>query len=354
MKKRKTTNILLLFIVIPLTFYVLKILSFIFIPLVSAMFIALLFLPIMRWLQHKNVPKSISILIVIILIAAGLKLGGELVQLSTNEIASAKSEFFVKAETKLVKIVTGIESFFGIPRMEGERILSHYIEKNSITKNIGVTIDFLMGTLSMTLMTIFFVLLLLAGSINFQKLMSNALFNINYSAIKTFMKIEKDIIKFIKVKFLISLLTGIGFSLACVFFDISFPIFWGVLAFLINFVQMVGSVVSVLSLSLFAFIELDPTGTLLFFILTITAIQVLMGGVLEPIFMGKTFSVNVITVLVMLMFWGFLWGIPGLVLSIPITVFLKIVLEQFPKTKMIANLMSEQKDKVNIFKRNNK
>jgi predicted PurR-regulated permease PerM len=65
-----------------------------------------------------------------------------------------------------------------------------------------------------------------------------------------------------------------------------------------------------------------------------------MGGILEPILMGKTFSLNVVTVLIMLMFWGYLWGIPGFIMSIPITVFIKIVLDQFSRTKVIANLMS--------------
>ncbi|MDG1160243.1 MAG: AI-2E family transporter, partial [Flavobacteriales bacterium] len=148
------------------------------------------------------------------------------------------------------------------------------------------------------------------------------------------------IIKFVWVKFVISLFTGIGFSLACVAFDVSFPIFWGMFAFLINFVQMVGSIISIVALSIFAIVELDPSGTLLAFVLIITGVQVLMGSILEPIFMGKTFSINVITVLVMLMFWGYLWGVPGLIMSIPITVFLKIVLEHFPKTKSIARLMS--------------
>ncbi len=170
--------------------------------------------------------------------------------------------------------------------------------------------------------------------------MNTTLFKQKFSSVKTFMKIEKDIIKFVKVKFIISLFTGIGFTLACLFFDISFPIFWGLFAFIINFVQMVGSVVSVVLLSLFAFIELDPTSSLLFFILTITAVQVVMGGILEPIFMGKTFSVNIMTVLVMLMLWGYLWGVPGLIMAIPITVFVKIILEQFPRTKVIASLIS--------------
>ena len=150
------------------------------------------------------------------------------------------------------------------------------------------------------------------------------------------------------VKFLISLFTGIGFTLACLYFDISFPIFWGLFAFLINFIQMIGSVVSVVLLSLFAFIEIEPTSTLLFFMLTITAVQVLMGGILEPIFMGKTFSVNVITILVMLMLWGYLWGIPGLIMSIPITVFIKINLDRFPIYQIIASLMQGPEKQVHI------
>jgi len=103
---------------------------------------------------------------------------------------------------------------------------------------------------------------------------------------------------------------------------------------------MIGSFISVILLALFAFVQLDPTSTLFFFILTITGVQVLFGGVLEPIFMGKSFSINIITILVMLMLWGFIWGIPGLIMAIPLTVFIKIILEQFPKTKLLASFLS--------------
>ncbi len=277
---------------------------------------------------------------VVLIIVGILKIGGELIQVSINEIMSADSFFFEKAETKLVSIIVFIEGFFGIERLEGKNVLTYYFQNKNTLENFGSTLDFIGNTLSMTLMTAFFVVLLLSESINFQKLLNSTLFKLKYSSVKTFMRIEKDIIRFVKVKFIISLFTGVGFSLACLFFDISFPIFWGLFAFIINFVQMVGSVVSVVFLSVFAFVEVEAPGTLLFFILTITAVQVLMGGVLEPIFMGKTFSVNVITILVMLMLWGYIWGIPGLIMSIPITVFIKIVLEQFPKTKVIASLMS--------------
>ncbi len=354
MKERKTTNVLLLIIVIPLIFYILKILSFIFIPLTFSMFIALLFLPLMRWLKKKKVPGFISVIFVVLIIAGVLKLGGELIQLSANEIGSVKSTFIDKAEIKLVNLITSVEAFFGIERVEGENVLIHYFQKNNMLNNFGSTLDFIGDTLSMTLMTAFFVILLLSGSVNIENLMNTTLIKQKFSSVKTFMKIEKDIIKFVKVKFVISLFTGIGFTIACLIFDISFPIFWGLFAFIINFVQMVGSVVSVVLLSLFAFIELEPTSTLFFFILIITAVQVVMGGVLEPIFMGKTFSVNIITVLIMLMFWGYLWGVPGLIMAIPITVFVKIIFEQFPKTKVIADLISGAEPKVKFIRKKNK
>jgi predicted PurR-regulated permease PerM len=339
-KELKTTNRLLLVIVIPLIFYLLKLLSFIFIPLILSMFIALLLTPIMRLLLMIKVPKPISVFIVVLVVLGFLRLGGELVQLSSNEILSSDSQFFEKAETKLVDLVVSIEEVFKIERSENVGVIEHYFKSDNVLESFGSTFNFIKQTISMTLMTAFFVVLLLSESINFERMMSSTIFDNKYSSIKTFIKIEKDIIKFVKVKFLVSLFTGIGFSLACLYFDVSFPIFWGLFAFLINFVQMIGSVISVVVLSLFAFVELDPTSTLLFFILAITLVQAIMGGILEPIFMGKTFSLNIITVLVMLMLWGYIWGVPGLIMSIPITVVIKIILEQFPNTRVIAGLMS--------------
>ncbi len=347
MGKIKTTNILLLIIVIPVIFYLLKILSFIFIPLTLSMFIALLFLPMARWFDKRNVPKPISIIFIILVIASILLLGFELIQLSSREILSSKDLFLEKAEVKIVSLINSIEDSFGINRVDDVSILLYYSEKVNILKNIkiGWFIEFVSSSISMTLMTVFFVVLWLSESINFQKVLDRIIFNQKTTSIKVFIKIENDLITFIKVKFIISLVTGIGIGLACFFFDVSFPIFWGLFAFVINFIQMIGSVISVVFTGLFSIIELDPTGSLPFFILTIIAVQVLMGGILEPVFMGKSFSINIIAILVMLMFWGYIWGIPGMIMSIPITVFLKILLDQITETQVIEDVTSDSEKK---------
>ena len=340
--QRRTTNTLLLFIVIPLVFYLLKILSFIFIPLISSMFIALLFLPLMRWLGRRNVPRLVSIIIVIAVIVVGVMIGVELVQLSSKQILSNDTGFFQKAEVKINDLMLYMQDKVGLEYNPDGNVFARFFQE----ENIGSTFDFVRKFLTNILMITFFTILWLSESINMHNVLNNTILKRKHTSIKAFMKIEKDLIKFIKVKFLVSLLTGIFTGLACVFFDVSFPIFWGLFAFLINFVQMVGSFISVILLSIFAFVELDPTSTLFFFILSITGVQVMFGAILEPIFMGKSFSINVITVLIMLMLWGFIWGIPGLIMAIPITVFLKIILEQFPSTKVIASLLSGPERKI--------
>jgi len=341
MKDPKTTNILLLIIVIPIVFYVLKLLSFIFIPLIASMFIALLFLPLMRWFNRRKVPKYLSIFVVLLIFTALFKIGGGLIKLSSREILAADSQFLANVELKIAGLIIAISDFFGIEYLDdGKNVLSTFIQGDFISNNFGNTIDFVRKTLTMTLMTAFFVVLWLAESINFEKLLNTTILKQKFSSVKTFIKIENELIKFTKVKIFVSLLTGIGTGLACVFFDINFPIFWGLFAFAINFVQMVGSFICVIVLSLFAFVQLEPSSFLLFFIITITGVQVLFGGILEPIFMGKSFSINIITILVMLMLWGFIWGIPGLIMAIPLTVFIKIILEQYPSTRLLASFLS--------------
>ncbi|MFD2824355.1 AI-2E family transporter [Lacinutrix iliipiscaria] len=336
LNERRTTNILLLIIVIPIVFYLLKVLSFIFIPLVFSLFNALLFLPLMRWFDRRKVPKFISLFVIVLIIISGFFIAVELVQLSSKQIMSSDTEFFAKAEEKINEASFYLEDTYGIEMQQDKNLLTQIVKK----ENIGTTVGFLRKFVTMLLMIAFFVVLWLAESINVHEVLDRIILKGRYASIRAFRKIEKELITFIKVKVLVSFLTGVGTGLACYFFDISFPIFWGIFAFLINFVQMVGSFVCVIILSIFAFIELETSSFLLFFILTITGVQVLFGAILEPIFMGKSFSINIITVLVMLMFWGFLWGIPGLIMAIPITVFLKIIFEQFPGTKRFSDLIS--------------
>lgn len=335
---------LLLILVVPFILYLLNVLSMIFIPFVFALFASLVFMPMMRWLMKKGVPNFVGIILVVIIISGGLKGAYEVVQLSGQEISNANEDFYEKFDSRLNDVVAPIVDLMGIEPKEGETELRAFLNNDKVSENlfgnVGNGLNFARKFVSMLLMTIFFTVLLLAGSMNIQKVMELLIFKQRFASVKTFRQIEKDIFKFIVVKFLLSLFTGIGFSLACYAFDVSFPIFWGLFAFLINFVQMIGSVISVVVLTAFALVELNVTGTLAFFIIIIAGVQILFGGILEPILMGKSFSINTVTVLFMLALWGFIWGIPGLILSIPITALVKKIMEQFPGSAVYARIMS--------------
>jgi AI-2 transport protein TqsA len=344
MDNLKSIKGLLIVIVVFLIFYVLKLLSFIFIPLVLALFISVLFLPLMRWLSRRNIPRTIGLLLVLVIIVSVILAGIKVVQLTSREILTANTGLFDSIQEKLKTVAQSLEEYFLIKNIGKEGMISSSIQRMNIPETLfgffKSIMDSAWNLISILLMTLFFILLLLSGSIDVEKIMNKTLYKRSYSSIRIFHGVELSLITFLKVKFLVSLLAGIGIGLSCFFFHIDFPFFWGLVAFCLHFVQMVGAIAVILILSLFALVEIQVPGILLLFILTITFLQVLFGSVLEPIFMGRSFSINTITILIMLMFWGYLWGGVGLILSVPITVFLKSVFEHFPGTKIIAEIMS--------------
>ncbi|MFK7946865.1 MAG: AI-2E family transporter [Saprospiraceae bacterium] len=341
-KDIKTIRILLTFLVVPLVVYILKLLSFIFIPLFFAFFFGLLFSPILRWLNSKKIPKKGSLAIVTLIIIIGLTSMFKIGQLATNEVLSADQEFWNIAGVKIDRLLVSTEDLLGIQLRNNDfkTIVKNKKVVEAVQNNLGSVVKSIQNTITTILMTTFFLILLLTGSMNFQKVMQDTLFKNRLSSIKTFLRIEKSIVTFIKVKSITSLCTGLGFGLTCYFFDVSFPLLWGLLAFLLNYVQLLGSLIVTVLLIVFAFVEINVLGTLALFGFILLAIQLLFGSVVEPILMGQSFKINTIVVLVMLMLWGYLWGIPGLVLSVPITVTVKTLLEQFSNTQAIAKIFS--------------
>jgi predicted PurR-regulated permease PerM len=326
MDRLKTTNRLLLFLAIVLFFYLLKTLSFIFIPLVFSLFISVLFLPLMRWFSKKKTPKIISVATVVLIMLAFLVLIIQLLKLSIIEISKTENLIF-NLQTKLAKIILSFEQFLGVNYQENAT--TFYLKKIDWSIVISNVLLSLKNNFTLILMTLFFVILWSIKTINFQKILQVFLGQNSHNSIKTFRTIEKDMYTFLQVKSIVSLFTGIAFTIACYSFGVSLPIFWGIFAFSINFVQMIGSVVSVVLLSLFALLEIHQPGILLFFIIIITGIQAFFGGLLEPLLMGKSFSINILTIVVMLMFWAYIWGIAGIILAIPLTVFFKIILREY-------------------------
>lgn len=340
----KTTNRLLLILAIPLVFYIIKELSFIFTPLIFSFFIALLFIPLLRWFHKKGLNKILALITIVLIIGSVLMAAIKVIDLTGQEIIDGKEELYYELDKKVGVLLEPYTEVLGIETKDNQSTIKSILFSKQVTEellgNFGNTFLFVQRTVVGVLLTLFFLFLILGGTFNFQLITDSSFFSKKTRSIKTYLAIEKSIVKFLKVKTIISLMTGIGFGIITWAFGISFPLFWGLMAFAINYVQMVGSVIATIAAVLFAFIEIESPGTVLFVSLLYTGVQVLFGSVLEPFFMGRSFSINVITVLVMLMFWGYLLGISGLILAVPITVFLKTLFTQWDSTRMIAKIMS--------------
>lgn|SRR5690554_4255039 len=335
---------LLTIIVVPLVIYLLNVMDTIFIPLTFGLFFALLFTPILRWFTSKKIPKAIGMIFVLIMMS-GIVLGTyKILEMTSSELMAIDEEFIEKFDSKLDELARPVVNFMRIEKEPDESHIAALLNNekvvSNIVGNIGGGINAAKNFLSVLLMSVFFMALFLAGSVNVQNVLEVLIFKQEEMSRNTYHQIEKGVFTYVLVKVFVSALTGIGISLACYFFGVSFPIFWGVAAFLLNFIQIIGSALLVGILALFAFVELSATGSLVGFIIIIVGVQFIIGNILEPIMLGRSFSINTITVLVMLSIWGIIWGIPGLVLSIPMTAMLKIILEKFPSTQVYAKLMS--------------
>ncbi len=339
---RFTNKILLIFAVV-LALYILKVLSFIFVPLAFACFFSIMFLPFMRWATKQRLPKYFSLIMVMVMIAVVFIGAFKIMQLSGSEILEGRAEMYEKLDMKLGRIVEPYIQLFEIDVKKDDGLIRGLVHNSEVTKAIvslvGPGLVHIKNFGTTVAITLFLMVLIMAGSINFKLIMQETLFSTPTQAIDVFLKIENAISKFLSVKIGTSVITGILVGLACWAFGVSFPLLWGILAFGLNFIQMLGSIFVTIAVCLMAVIDIEHPGVLTAAVIVFIGIQLLVGSVLEPIFMGKSFKINIVTVLIMLLFWGFLWGIAGMILAVPMAVLIKILCEQFEHTKGLARIM---------------
>ena len=339
---RFTNKILLIFAVV-LALYILKVLSFIFVPLAFACFFSIMFLPFMRWATKRRLPKYFSLIIVMVAIALVLVGSVKIVELSGSEILEGRAEMYERLDQKVGQAVEPYIQLFEIDVKKDDGLIKGLVHNSEVTKAVvslvGPGLIHIKNFCTTVAITLFLMVLILAGSINFKLVMQETLFSRPTQAMDVFMKIEGSISKFLSVKIGTSLITGILVGLACWAFGVSFPLLWGILAFGLNFIQMLGSIFVTIAVCLMAIIDIEHPGVLTAAVVVFIGIQLLVGSVIEPILMGKSFKINVVTVLIMLLFWGFLWGIAGMILAVPMAVLIKIICEQFEHTKGLARIM---------------
>ncbi|MCR9173087.1 MAG: AI-2E family transporter [bacterium] len=158
----------------------------------------------------------------------------------------------------------------------------------------------------------------------------------------TLAKIDKTMSRYIGLKSLIALCTATLGYVVFHFVGLEAPVFWAFLLFMFNFIPSVGPILASILPALFSLLQFGDFTGFLIIIIALTSISVLIGNFLEPRLMGNTLNISPLVAVLSLAVWGALWGITGMLLSVPITVALIIIFSQFPNTRSIAILLSEK------------
>jgi len=253
--------------------------------------------------------------------------------IEVKEAAPLYQENFIKLSTKVFNLL-------GIEKEPNFAQLIHQINLTPFITNLAGTLAALIGSASLILIYVLFLMLEQKYfNIKLARLMEGSqhretVFNI-------LEHISSDVKTYIGVKTFVSALTGGACYIVLVTVGVNNASFWAFFIFLLNFIPTVGSMLAVLFPAVLSLVQFDTFTPFLIVIVSLVAIQITIGNILEPKLMGNSLNLSPLVVMLSLAVWGSIWGIAGMFLSVPFTVILMIIFSQFPKTRPIAILLSQ-------------
>jgi AI-2 transport protein TqsA len=153
-------------------------------------------------------------------------------------------------------------------------------------------------------------------------------------------EIDHDVQIYIGVKTFLSLITAVISWVIMWLAGLEFAAFWALLIFVLNFIPNIGSIIATLLPGFMALLQFDTLTPVLIIIFGVGTVQFLIGNVLEPTLMGRSLNISPLVIIISLVAWGVMWGVPGMFLSIPITMVAILIMYNFKNTRWIALLLS--------------
>ena len=314
----------------------LKVASEIVVILFLAIFISSIFSTLLRFLENKRIPRFISYVLVISTFISLSLLLAYIVNISLKNFILNIPQYEKQLQGVVVNIIALGESY-GV-KVDKNMIL----DALSFNSFFGFTTNVIgsIGTfLSKFLLIVIGVAFILAESKSFERKIK-AIFKQNSEELEHFNLFSHNIQKYFLVKSTTSFLTGFIITIGLMFFGVDYPILWGVIAMLFNFVPVVGSIIAAIPAVLLSLVSLD-LNTTIFLIVFYVTINISISNIIEPKLMGKELGLSPLVIFFSLILWGWVLGIVGMFLAVPITMTLKIAFSSNQSTQWIAVLMSD-------------
>ena len=308
------------------------------VPFLLSVFIALVCSPLLVWLKSRRVPSGLAILLIVLGVVCLGAIVGAVVGSSIREFRADLPEY----QARLELISSGVQQWLtgkGIdldPELWQQTFNPHVAMQ--LAGNTLASFGNVMTNAFLILLTVIFIF---AEEVGFRDKLLNAR-GASESSLEGLESFSGSVNRYLAIKTLLSLATGLLVLLVLWIQGVDYPVMWALLAFLLNFVPTVGSFLAAIPAVLLALIQLGP-GQAGFLALAYVSINLVIGNVVEPRWMGKGLNLSPLVVFLSLVFWGWVLGPVGMLLSIPLTILVKIALESDPDTAWIGIMLGSGK-----------
>jgi AI-2 transport protein TqsA len=286
---------------------------------------------------QKYIPSWLKTGLASFVIFGGIFFIGQMLTANIQSLADSYTEYISNIEQIAIKI----NEVFNINLTKE---LNNFVANFNFSSYLQSLFNSLSEILGNMVMIIFYVVFLFVEESLFQnkfKLIFES--NNRYDKVSGILsKIDKSMSSYISLKSLVSLLTTTLSYFIMLAIGIDSPLFWAFLIFIFNFIPSIGPILGTLLPAMFCLIQFGTFAPALIVLFGVGGVSVLVGSLVEPKLMGNTLNISPLVAIFSLALWGSIWGIIGMLLSVPITVAMIIVFSQFPSTRSIAILLSEK------------
>jgi len=302
-----------------------------------AVFLAMLGTPPVLWLARKRIPSVVAVLLVVAGMITILLIVGAIVGASINSFYTELPVY----QTRLQEEVSAFQSFLATKGIRGmDKVLRGYINPGtvmSLTASLLAELGSALSNIVLILLTVAFILFEASSfPVKLRAVLGDPL-----QAFPQFTRFVGDIERYMVIKTLISLATGVLIGTWLSILGVDFPILWGFLAFLLNYVPNVGSTIAAIPAVLLALVQLG-IGSAAMATAGYMTVNFILDNVIETRLMGRRLGLSTLVVFLSLIFWGSLLGPVGMVLCIPLTMTLKFACENNKGTRWIAVLLGPE------------
>jgi predicted PurR-regulated permease PerM len=313
-------------------------------PFLLSVFIAVLVIPPLQYLRGRGLPGWAAMLVIVALLVG---VGGGVAALFTgslNEFNARLPEYQLRLKTMSGDFATWLDS---VGVHVSRDVFTSFVDPSRVLGFAGELIKGLGGVLTNALLILLTVIFILLEASSMPSKLRYALRSPDES-IGHMRAVTATINRYMFIKANTSLATGVLIWIWLTMLGVDFAAMWATLAFLLNFVPTIGSIIAAVPAVLLALVQLDPKSAVLV-LLGYMVVNTMIGNFIEPRVMGRGLGLSTLVVFLSLVFWGYILGGAGMFLSVPLTMALKIVLDASPQTRPLAVMLGPEVEAKDAF-----